>query len=113
MPPARSSSAPPAGAGIYLDNKYRGVTPVVLADIPAGSHTFVLRQNGYAEWTSAVTVNGGSYTEISGKLVPATVPMNPATANPLPQLTKSGLSVILPFAGIAICGALVLLQMKE
>jgi hypothetical protein len=103
----------PSGAGIYLDNKYSGVTPLVLADIPAGSHTLVLRQSGYAEWTSAVTVNGGSYTEISGTLVPATVPMNPATANPSSQPTKSGISLVIPLAGIALCGALVLLRRKE
>jgi hypothetical protein len=103
----------PAGAGIYLDNKYSGTTPLVLANIPGGSHTLVLRLSGYQEWTSAVTVAGGSYTEVSGTLVPATAPTRPATTNPSPQPTKSGLSVVIPLAGAGICGALVLLRKKE
>ncbi|MFA4824834.1 MAG: PEGA domain-containing protein [Methanoregula sp.] len=103
----------PSGAGIYLDNKYSGVTPMVLANIPAGSHTLVLRQGGFAEWTSAVTVNGGSYTEISGTLVPGSTPAKPASVNPVPQPTKSGLPAVIPLAGLGICGFLVLLGKKE
>ena len=99
----------PGGAGIYLDNKYSGVTPLVLANVPAASHALVLRLSGYQDWTSAVTVTGGSYTEVSGTLVPA----KPATTNSLPQPTKSGLSVVIPLAGIGVCGALVLLRKKE
>ena len=29
----------PSGANIYLDNAYRGLTPLTLVDIPQGSHT--------------------------------------------------------------------------
>lgn len=103
----------PAGAGIYLDNKYSGVTPVVLANIPAGSHTLVLRQGGYQDWTSAVTVTGGGYAEVSGTLVSGTSPAKPAPGNSVPQPTKSGLTVVIPLAGIGICCALVLLRKKE
>ena len=81
---------------------------MVLANIPAGSHTLALRQAGYAEWTSAVTVTGGSYTEISGTLAPSTTP-----TKPMPQPTKSGLPAVIPLAGIGICGFLVLLNKKE
>jgi hypothetical protein len=101
-------SSTPSGAGIYLDNKYSGVTPIVLANIPAGSHTVVLRQAGYAEWTSAVTVTGGSYTEISVTLVPSTTP-----TKPVPQPTQAGLTAGIPLAGIGICGFFVLLSKKE
>jgi hypothetical protein len=98
----------PSGAGVYLDTKYRGVTPMVLTDIPAGSHTIVLRQNGYQDWTSSVAVTAGSYAAVSGTLVPGAVPPTPA-----PQPTKSGLSVVIPLAGAGICGALVILKRKE
>ncbi|MDO9324014.1 MAG: PEGA domain-containing protein [Methanoregula sp.] len=98
----------PSGAGIYLDTKYSGVTPMVLANIPAGSHMLVLRQTGYAEWTSAVMVTGGSYTEISGTLVPAPLP-----TKPMSQPTKAGLPVVIPLAGLGICGFVVLLGKKE
>jgi len=103
----------PSGAGIYLDNKYSGVTPIVLANIPAGSHTLVLRQGGYQDWTSTVIVTGGGYAEVSGTLVSGSTPAKPAPANPVPQPTKSGLAVFIPLAGVGICGAFVLLRMKE
>lgn len=98
----------PSGAGIYLDNKFSGVTPMVMADIPVGSHTLVLRQAGYAEWTSAVTVTGGHYTEISGTLIPSTTPTKPVS-----QPTKSRLPAVIPLAGLGICGFLILLGKKE
>ncbi len=114
LPPAPDTTgqlivgSTPSGAGIYLDNKYSGVTPMVLANIPEGSHSLALRQAGYAEWTSTVTVTGGSYTEISGTLAPSTTP-----TKPMPQPTKSGLPAVIPLAGIGICGFLVLLGKKE
>jgi hypothetical protein len=98
----------PSGASVYLDTKYRGVTPMVLTDIPAGSHTIVLKQNGYQDWTSSVAVTGGSYTAVSGALIPGTV--SPTT---MPKPTKSGLSVLLPLAGIGICGALAILRKRK
>ena len=100
----------PAGAGVYLDNKYSGVTPLVLANIPAGSHALVLRQGGYQDWISTVTVTGGGYAEVSGTLVPSTAPANPVTTNPSSQPTKSGLPVVVTLAAAGICGALALLK---
>lgn len=95
----------PSGASVYLDNKYRGVTPMVLTDITAGSHAIVLRQNGYQDWSSTVAVTGGSYSAITGTLVVGATPASPA-----PQPTKAGLPVLVPLAGLGICGALALLR---
>jgi hypothetical protein len=89
----------PAGASVYLDSVYRGVTPMLLTDVPAGSHTLMLRESGYQEWTSSVAVTGGGYTAISGTLVAGTITA-PATATPAPKTTKSGLPVFIPLAGI-------------
>ncbi len=73
----------------------------------------MLRLNGYQDWTSTVTVAGGSYTAVSGTLVPAAAPTNPVTTNPAPQPTKSGLSGLTVLAAVGICGALILLRKKE
>jgi hypothetical protein len=98
----------PAGAMIYLDNGLKGVTPTVLADIPAGSHSLVLRLNGHQDWTSEVKVAGGNYTEISGNLTRI-----PATPKSTPLPTKSGLPDLIALAGVGICGTFVLLKKKE
>ena len=98
----------PAGANVYLDTTFRGVTPMVLSDIPAGSHVIVLRQSGYQDWTSSVAVTGGSYTAVSGTLVSVTTPATSAS-----QPTKSPLPVFIPLAGIGICCALVIMRNRE
>jgi len=98
----------PSGASVYLDTTYRGVTPMVLTDIAAGSHTIVLRQNGYQDWTSSIAVTGGGYEAVSGTLVPGSV-----SPNPTPQPTKSPLPVFIPLAGIGICAALVIMSKRD
>ncbi|MFZ1126900.1 PEGA domain-containing protein [Methanoregula sp.] len=100
----------PAGAGVYLDNTYKGITPMVLADIPAGNHTLMLRQAGYQDWTSTVNVVGGSYTQVSGTLIPGTTT---TTTSATAQPTKAGLSPFIALAGVGCCGAFVLLKGKK
>ncbi len=48
----------PSGANIYLDNAFRGLTPLTLVDVPEGSHTVILKMNGYLDWQSSVNVPG-------------------------------------------------------
>ena len=93
----------PAGAGVYLDNTYKGITPMVLADIPAGNHTLMLRQAGYQDWTSTVNVVGGSYTQVSGTLIPGTTT---TTTSATAQPTKAGLSPFIALAGGDAAGRL-------
>jgi hypothetical protein len=98
----------PAGASVYLDSVYRGVTPMLLTDVAAGSHTLMLRESGYQDWTSSVAVTGGGYTAISGTLVAGTTT---APATPAPLTTKSGLPVFIPLAGIG--AALLVMGRRE
>jgi len=98
-----SVTSVPAGAAIYLDNTYMGITPAVLANIAAGGHTLMLRESGYQDWISTVNVVGGSYTPIAGTLTPASVNT--------PVTTRAGLPAVLALAGI--CGALALAARKK
>ncbi len=102
----------PGGAGVYLDNTYKGITPMVLSDIPAGSHTLMLRQTGYQGWTSTVNVVGGSYTQVSGTLISASSTTGAVTTTSA-QPTKSGLSPFIALAGVGICGAFAVLTRKK
>ena len=72
----------PAGAELFLDNTFRGVTPVTLSDIPAGSHVVMARQAGYADASQTVTVTGGQSTPVALGLAE------------IPVTTKTPLSVI-------------------
>ncbi|HWS21432.1 MAG TPA: PEGA domain-containing protein, partial [Methanoregula sp.] len=64
----------PSGANIYLDNAYRGLTPLTLVDIPQGSHAIILKLNGYQDWQSSVNVVAGSSTDVSGTLASSPQP---------------------------------------
>ena len=50
----------PSGSEVYLDNQYRGTTPVTIPDVVAGSHTLEYRHSGYKSWSTAITVTSGS-----------------------------------------------------
>jgi hypothetical protein len=107
----------PSGANIYLDNAYRGLTPLTLVDIPQGSHTILLRLSGYSDWQSSVSVPAGSSSDVSGTLSqnpqpsPTTLPTNSPVLTARPTQSPVSLPVII--LGVGICGAVVILNRKR
>jgi hypothetical protein len=55
-----SLTSSPSAAEVYLDNQYRGTTPVTIPDVTTGAHTLEYRHTGYKSWSSAITVTSGS-----------------------------------------------------
>ncbi len=100
----------PGGANVFLDNTYRGITPLTIRDIPAGSHKVTIRLTGYQDYSTVASVNGGTIINVPATLTPAQQPNPPA---PAPQPTKSLLSVTAVIAAIGICGGVLLLGKKE
>ncbi|MDD1680025.1 MAG: PEGA domain-containing protein [Methanoregula sp.] len=82
----------PSGAELFLDNNFRGVTPVTLSDIPAGSHVVMARQAGYADASQTVTVTGGQSTPVALGLAE------------IPVTTKAPLTAIPVMGALAIAG---------
>jgi hypothetical protein len=105
----------PSGANIYLDNAYRGLTPLTLVDIPQGSHTITLKMNGYQDWQSSVNVLPRSSTDVSGTLAASIAQPTPTAVvtQPAPLQTRSPISVISIIAAIGICGAAVIVYRKK
>ena len=76
----------PAGANIYLDNTYRGLTPVILSDVPNGNHDVLIRQEGYQDYSRSVIVTADNQT-IDATLIGRTaVPTSSST----PRFTGTG-----------------------
>jgi hypothetical protein len=104
----------PSGANIYLDNAYRGITPLTLVEIPQGSHTVSLKLNGYQEWQSSVNVAAQSSTDVSGTLAANTQPTpSPEVTQPSPLQTRSPISVFSIIAAIGICAAAAIVYRKK
>lgn len=63
----------PQGAKIYLDNVYRGTTPLSLDRVATGQHQIKLVKTGYQDWSSYVSVSSSRTTTVSADLVPLPV----------------------------------------
>lgn len=84
----------PSGADVYVDNVFRGYTPLMLNDITAGTHTILLQNVGYNDWSGTMTIS-------AGKTVERTVDMSPS---PVPTPTKSPVPFMGILAGLGACG---------
>jgi hypothetical protein len=92
------SSTPP-GAQIYVDDLYTGLTPAVV-NATVGSHRVLLRQEGYQDWSTEVTVSGGQMVSVSGSLIPvSSTPVSPPAGGPgfLVTMILVGIGCVIAF----------------
>jgi hypothetical protein len=62
------ATSQPQGAKVYLDNVYRGTTPLNLDRVATGQHQIKLLMAGYQDWSSYVSVSPSRTTTISGSI---------------------------------------------
>ncbi len=84
-----SVTTDPAGATIYIDGVTQGITPATVSGIAAGSHTLLLKLDGYEELSLPITITAGGtqyYTSALKKggaasgVSPASVPTRKSSA---------------------------------
>lgn len=93
----------PSQANVYLNNAFKGLTPITLDSLAPGSYTVLVKLSGYQDWQTTQQVTAGQTAQISATLLPA------GSATPTP--TQTGL---LPLTIIAAIGILFLaLRRKE
>ncbi len=63
----------PQGAKVYLDNVYKGVTPLNLDRVTSGQHHIKLVMAGYQDWSNYVSVSPSRTTTVSADLIPLAV----------------------------------------
>ena len=109
----------PQGAGIYIDTVYRGITPQIVDNVPKGSHTLLVRQAGYQDWTTQVQVTVGETAQVSATLatggtatatttlITGTTTAAPTPTMPVPTTTRSGLADWLALGRLALAGPLI------
>jgi hypothetical protein len=49
----------PPGAEIYIDDGFKGVSPVTISGLSAGNHTISVKLQGYEDNTTSVTITAG------------------------------------------------------
>jgi hypothetical protein len=98
----------PATANIYVDNAYRGITPLTLRDIPAGNHAVIYKLAGYQDYSTIVTVTGGTIVNVPATLASSGPVPNPPTPSPAP--TKSPTGPVPVILGLGLTGAVILMR---
>lgn len=69
---AIAAESTPSGAGVYIDNQYKGITPITVSDISTGSHSVTLRLDGYQDFSTQTTVTSGSTAAVKADLTAVT-----------------------------------------
>lgn len=87
----------PSGAEVYVDNLFKGYTPAVMTDIPAGQHTVLLKYTGYVDYSTTASVTAGQTTPLAISMQPAPTP-TPESAPPTAIL----IAVIMAALGIGV-----------
>ncbi len=81
-PGAMNIYSEPAGAEIYMDNNYMGVTPLSLKKVAEGEHEIRLVKEKYKEWTQRVFVRSFQPSDVKATLEvsPGTLTINSVPA---------------------------------
>ncbi len=83
-----SITTTPAGAAVYIDGVQRGVSPATIPGLTAGSHTVLLKLNGYQDLATPVPITAGIINVFTTGLIPL-----PAGATAVPATPASGVPV--------------------
>jgi len=76
-------SSTPSGAKTYLDGTEKGTTPLTIADVAVGSHAVKLTKEGYRDYQTSVSVEGGKTATVSATLSKHTITVTKPAANAL------------------------------
>jgi len=87
----RVTSSPP-GAEVYVDEAYRGYTPVTVGSLPTGRHVVHLHLSGYQDYIRNVDIESGSQSAFSASLTPV---YQPTTGDILVTSVPDGAAIYL------------------
>ena len=64
----------PSGADVYLNNVYKGITPLSFQNVPPGTGTVTISLAGYNTYATTVTLTAGQDYQVNAALTPSAVP---------------------------------------
>lgn len=97
----------PVGSNVFLDNVYKGITPLTLQKVSTGDHIILVRNEGYSEYRELVSVIPDQTLALSVMLTPvfpkttltkSSVPVLSTT--PVPVATQAGFSPFIVCIGL-------------
>ena len=108
-----SITTTPAGASIFIDGVQRGVSPATIPGLSAGTHTVLLKLDGYQDLSTPVTIAAGKTqdytTSMAKNAAGSSAAMETANANATSKKTP-GFGAVL---GITALGAILCRRKKR
>jgi len=65
-------SSTPSAAPLFVDNVFKGLTPITVSGLSAGSHSVKVSKTGYFDFVTTVSISAGLTTTLSVVLTPIT-----------------------------------------
>jgi hypothetical protein len=98
------SDSVPEGAGVYLDGKFTGYTPLTVHDIAVGQHDVRMKMEGREEFHDIIRVTAYETAQVRGVIAPHK-----------PAPTRAGVSPAAAMAALGLtgCGTLFLFSKKR
>lgn len=79
----------PEGAGIYLNNRYLGLSPLTIPTVQVGDQNVKITREGYQDWAGEITVVGAGSNKVDAVLV--SLPPSPTPT--CPEVTPAPVSI--------------------
>jgi hypothetical protein len=83
----------PSQAEVYLNNAFKGLTPITLDSLTPGSYTVLVKLSGYQDWQATQQVTAGQTAQISATLIPSATP-TPTQTGLLPLTVIAGIGIL-------------------
>jgi hypothetical protein len=86
-------SSSPSGANVYLNNAFKGLSPLTLENLAPGTYTVLLKLSGFQDWQASTQVTAGQTSQLSATLLPAATP-TPTASGSLPVAVFGALGLL-------------------
>jgi len=83
----------PSQANVYLNNAFKGLTPITLDSLTPGSYTVLVKLSGYQDWQATQQITAGQTAQISATLIPVGTP-TPTQTGLLPVTIIAGVGIL-------------------
>jgi len=84
----------PSQSEVFLNNAFKGLTPITLDELTPGTYTVLLKLSGYQDWQTTQQVIAGQTSQISATLIPVSTP-TPTQTGLLPLTVIAGIGILI------------------
>jgi len=108
-----SVTTTPAGAFIFIDGVQRGVSPATIPGLSAGTHTLLLKLDGYQDLSTPVTIAAGKTQDYSSGMAKNAAAVTTPAVTEKPTATPKKVPGFEAVLSISAIGVLLLIRKRD